>query len=682
MLTNLNQLPLLAVAALFVFTTFILTIVATAGSTSNYSPINNVYLGEADISRINVTKVIPETASLLSVVVGLFNSTSSNSSESANSAEIFDALRSVSHTSALKPMLELFAESNNVSETVSALGLVAPVLASASASSGSSQLLTLVGQLIQDSKSPSETVEGMGQVLQSSNSTDSTSQRAVFALLSDSNNATASVDSLVVLQNQSSAERAQLTPVLTLFQQSSNATATLGALSTLMTANVSNEMSASLLNALRAGSSNPQAALNQVLNSVPDSVRPAVLAVGTLLNNTRDSTQTLTTLEGLLQANVTTSPNARRSFGALTTLVSNSNNQTLVLTSVATLANSTSSASTAQLLGLQDILDSSTNSTKALSVLQQLQSSNSTSSSQSLTPIFGLIGDSKNSTATIESIMGLTQAFQANSTAFQPLLKILSQTELGSTEITQDTLNNVMPIVLDNLGVDSRYRLAIFTLCSGLSNGNIQQCSSPHAVQSFVLRDILYDQLENSDFQPYMQALDVQKNDMYLEGKLQNKQDSYVPALRAVLAFNLLTIILAFLLLVLIVCIMLSSSMTDKLRFWLVLSARVLAFLVTLFVLLSAAIVAAFVSIIKRDTKADDYNVTFATGSAYAGLIWTSFVLALITFVALFFVRSNRRAGALTSEEVGSADATVSSSEKRNGTVAHHSDEDAVAQVA
>ncbi|SCU97447.1 LAFA_0G11474g1_1 [Lachancea sp. 'fantastica'] len=679
MLTGSKQLPVLAIAALFVFTAFILAIVATAGSSSNYSPINNVYLGEADISHINVTKVIPETAPLLSVVIGLFNSPSMASSNGGNYSEIFDALRSVSHTAALRPLLGLLDSSKNVSSTVSNIAHAAPLLASNNASQGSSQLLSAVSQLVQDSSNSSETVQGLGLLIQSSNETNPTTQRAVFGLLSDSRNATASVDSLVTLQNQSSSDRAKIAPVLSLFQQSSNETATLGALNTLMTANVSNDMSASLLAALRAGSSNPQAALNQVLNSVPDSARPAVLAVGTLLNNTRDSSSTLTTLEGLLQQNVTTSSSAHSSFNALTTLVSNSHNQSLVLNSVAVLANSSSNSSTAQLIGLQDILDSSKNSSKALSVLQQIQSSNSTSGSQNAAPIFSLFSNSKNSTETIESVMGLMQAFQANSTAFEPLLKVLSGTQLGDTAITKDTLTRVMPVVLDNLGVDSTYRLAIFTLCSGLSNGKVQQCTKSHAVQSFYLRDILYDQLENSDFKPYVQALNLQKSDLYLNGKLQSKEPSYTPALRAVLAFNLLTIILSFFLLVLIVCLFILG---DKSKFWVLVGAKTLAFLAFLFALISAAIVAALVSIIKHDTYDDNYNVTFATGSAYAGLIWTAFALTFITFILLFLVKAPRRNGSPASEDMLSAPATTSSDEKRNGTIPQQSHDEVIAQVA
>ncbi|SCV04657.1 LANO_0G11540g1_1 [Lachancea nothofagi CBS 11611] len=670
MLAVSRKLPLF-VGVVLVFTTFILTIVATAGSTSNYSPINHVYMGEADISRINVTKVIPETGPVLSVLAGLVNSPSQNQSSGDSVASVFDALKLVANTPALKPLLQLLANSNNVSQTVAALAVVAPMMSQTSnSSSSSSQEFALIGQLVQNSQNASATLEGMALLLQSSNSSDPTIQRAVFGLLNDSQNATASVDSLATLQNQSAADKAQLMPVFSLFQQSSNATATMGALGTLMSANISADMSASLLHALQTGGSNAQATLTQVASSVPDSVRPAILAVGTLLNNTRDSNQTLSTLEGLLQRNVTSSPSAHQSFNALTSLMRYSSNQTLVLTSVATLANSTNAANAAQLTGLQEILDSSTNSSSTLNVLQTVQSSNSSSSSQDLSPVFSLLGDSKNSTATLQSVMQLMQAVQSNSTAFQPLLQILSQTQLGDTEITQTTLDTMMPMVMDNLNVNSHYRLAIFTLCRGLSDGKIQQCSSSHAVQSFVLRDILYDELEKSDFKPYMQALDVQKNDMYLEGKLQEKEKSYVPAVRAVLAFNLLTIILSFFLIILMLCVALMKDTNSKSKFCMLTGAKVLAFLVFIFALLSGAIVAAFVNIIKRDTKADDYNVMFTTGSAYAGLIWTGFALAFITFVLLFFVKVNRKKDSSHLDEDASAGATTESDEKRNAAIA------------
>lgn len=621
-------------------------------------------MGEADISRINVTKVIPETGPVLEVLAGL----ASSPNASANSSDaIFDALKRVSYTPALKPLLTLLGDSRNVSNTVGALAGVAPMIAhtDSSSSSASSAQLQQLTQLLQSSDNVTGTITGLLALIQTAQSANATQQRQVFALLSDSRNATASVDALVVLDSQNATQKAQLAPVLTLFQQSSNSSATLSALSTLMAANLSASSAAPILTAVQNSDESISDTLTALAAAAPsDAARAPILALGLLFNNTRNATQTLTTLSSLLQNNVTSSPSARSSFTALTSLFTNASNQTLALTSVASFASSASNATTAQLSGLQSILDSTTNTTGTLTVLQQVSSSNATMPSASqLVPVIALFDNSKNSTVAVQSVLGLTQAISANSTAFTPLLQILSTTKLGDTSITRSTLNSLMPMVMDNLNVNSHYRLAIFTLCRGLSNGKIRQCNSPHAVQSFVLRDILYDELESSDFKPYMQALDVQKSDMYLEGKLQHKEKSYVPAVRAVLAFNLLTIILSFFLLIAVLMLILKKNAASKTQRVVLLCAKGLAFFVFLFSLLSAAIVAAFVGIIKRDTYTDDYNVKFTTGSAYAGLMWTAFVLGLFAFLVLFFVKFNTKKDDLAMADLHPAAATSSSDE-------------------
>lgn len=650
----LKRVPL-AVGVLFTLTAFILTIVATAGSNSNHKPINNVYLGEADISRINVTKVIPETGPVLGVLAGLMNGAASGSASGNASAQeaqieaaantVIEALKRVAQSpAALQPLMTLLGDSSNVSQTVGALAQVAKSNVSLASSSGSSQQIAMVTQLLQTSSNASETLQGLAGMLQTANATSAAQQRAVLGVLGDSSNATASVDALVQLDNQTAASRAQLSPVLAIFQYSSNTTGTLSALGSIMSANISSSTAETLLSALKDSGSSMQQTLSMLAGATSDdSQRASILALELLFNSSSDSQQTLSTLTSLIQSNVTTSPTARNSFAALSSLFSHSSNKTLVLSSVSLLANSSSTASSAQLTALQELLESSTNTNTTLSVLQQVaassDSSSAAASAQSLTPIASLLAGAKNSTLTLQSALQLTQAMAANSTLFQPLLSILSTAKMGSTDITRDTLDTMMPVIMDNLNVNSHYRLAIFTLCRGLSDGKMRKCNSPHAVQNFVLRDILYDELENSDFKPYMQALNVQKSDMYLEGSLQKKQDSYVPAVRAVLAFNLLAIILSFFLMLAMLAVFFMKSGAGKREKLTLLTSRVLAFLVTLFTLLSGAITAAFVGIIKRDTKKDDYNVSFATGSAFQGLIWTAFVLALITFVLLFFVR-------------------------------------------
>lgn len=648
----------LAVCTLFLFTAFILTIVATAGSSSNYSPINKVYLGEADLSHINVTKVVPATAPILTVLAQIMGA------PNASYPKIFNALKSASQTAALKPLLGLLADSSNVTSTVGALTVLAPL-----AAQGNSAQLQEVGELIENSNNVSATLGGLGMLLETANSTDASSEALVFELLEDSNNATETVQSLYTLNNMSLAEKAQLAPVFAIFNDSSNATATLYALGTLMTTNISSSMASSLMSLLE-NSASPASALEQLAGSLPASMNASVTALETLLSSSNNVNGTITVLGELLEQNVTTSPSAQAAFGALTVMLMEANNKTLVIDSVATLATSSGSSTTAQLGGLESLLSASENTTETLSILEEVQSSNSSSTgSTAITALYSLIGNSTNSTGTLMSLLELTSAVQANSTAFIPLLQVLGTASYNSSAVSPEALYEITPIIMDNLNVHSLYRLSIFTLCRGLSNGSSWSCNSPHAVQSFYMRDILYDELDNSDFRPYMQALNIGKDDLYLEGKLQSKEKDYVPAVRAVLAFNLLAIILSFFTVVLALYFMFKHTADGKPNFCAMWTARTFAFLTALFLLLSGAIVAAFVRIIKTDTKDDDYNVTFAMGSAFSGLVWAAFALAFISFILLLMVRCRNRKGEVVGEK---NDIGPSSSDEAEGSEKDH----------
>ncbi|SCU77584.1 LAMI_0A01640g1_1 [Lachancea mirantina] len=633
----------LLVCVIFVFTGFILTIVATAGSTSNYSPINNVYLGEADISRINVTKVIPETAPILDVLAAAMQ-TSNGSND-----YLFSALRTIAGTAALGPLLSLLGNSNNLTTTVESLAAIAPLIVQSNASSSSSQALGQVNSLMANSNNVSATLGGLQTILAGSSSSvqDANSTQAVFEILSDSHNATASANALAGMNNLSASDKQQLAPVFVIFQESSNATATLQSLGTLITANISAETGAQLISALQTGGSDLQATISRLSSSVPSSMNTSIMALGSLLTSSRNANTTLQMLGSLLQQNVSSSAPALAAFQDLSVLLRESDNATATLTSVAVLSNSTSQDTAQQLSALQEILNSSKNSTETVEILQseaQVQAQgNSNSSSEANEMAVGnltnLLHYSTNETETFISLMQLSQYVQANSTAFTPLLGVLSQVNAPIMPVNRDVLENIMPEILNNLRVDSRYRLSIFTLCRGLSTGKIQSCSSPHAVQSFVMRDILYDELETSDFKPYMDALNVQKQDLYLEGKLQKKEHSYVPAVRSALAFNLLVIILSFFCLITLIVSFVTTASKPKTQKLSLLASKILLSLVAIFALLSGAIITAMINIIKSDTKTDDYNVRFYSGSAYLGLIWTTFTLSFIALVILLLIR-------------------------------------------
>lgn len=501
-------------------------------------------MGEADISRINVTKVIPETGPVLAVLAAALTA------PNASYEEIFSAMKAISETSALEPLLTLLGDAESTDETLQALTVLSPLAMEGNSSSTAE--LRAIQDLLQNSNNSTATIESLGALILNGSSSNSSSSKTVFSLLEDSRNASATVDSLVVLDSLSLSEKSQLSPVFTLFSESKNRTATLRSLSTLMSANVSSSLASTLFSAL-ASSDNLQSSLSSLASSLPDSQAPLIAAVGTLLQSSENATQTLTVLSGMVRNNVTQSSSAKKSFAALTTLMQNSNNQTLVLTSVQTLALSSDPNSTTQLTALDELLGSSKNATETLAILAELESSAASGSNAEAIPyLFQLISASTNATETFSSLLELTAFAQANPSTFAPIVKILGSATSSNNTVSEEELLNLMPEVLQYLNIATDYRLGIFTICRTDVHGKVLSCSKSHAVQPFDMRNILYTELENSDFRPYMQALGINKQDLYLEGKLQDRESEYVPAVRAVLSFNLLTIILSFVLLVLL----------------------------------------------------------------------------------------------------------------------------------
>lgn len=643
-MTISNKLFLL-VCAFFTFCTFILTIIATAGSTSNYKPINNIYMGEADISRINVTKVIPETGPVLAVLAAALTA------PNASYEEIFSAMKAISETSALEPLLTLLGDAESTDETLQALTVLSPLAMEGNSSSTAE--LRAIQDLLQNSNNSTATIESLGALVLNGSSSNSSSSKTVFSLLEDSKNASATVDSLVVLDSLSLSEKSQLSPVFTLFSESKNRTATLQSLSTLMSANVSSSLASTLFSAL-ASSDNLQSSLSSLASSLPDSQAPLIAAVGTLLQSSENATQTLTVLSGMVRNNVTQSSSAKKSFAALTTLMQNSNNQTLVLTSVQTLALSSDPNSTTQLTALDELLGSSKNATETLAILAELESSAASGSNAEAIPyLFQLIGASTNATETFSSLLELTAFAQANPSTFAPIVKILSSATSSNNTVSEEELLNLMPEVLQYLNIATDYRLGIFTICRTDVHGKVLSCSKSHAVQPFDMRNILYTELENSDFRPYMQALGINKQDLYLEGKLQDRESEYVPAVRAVLSFNLLTTILSFVLLVLLLAAIFTNGKPGTFDGRLLLISRILSILVFLFAILGAAIVAALTHIIKSGSKDDDYGVIYKAGSPYNGLVWTAFVLSLLTMILLWVMRFRKNKDPSVAQEEG-----------------------------
>ncbi|CDO92133.1 unnamed protein product [Kluyveromyces dobzhanskii CBS 2104] len=654
---------ILALCALFTFTSFILVIVATAGSTSNYSPINKIYVGEIDISHIKVEKLLPQAGPVLAILAAAMKA------PNASYPQIFDALKVISNSAALRPLMNVLSYSNNSDQTLEALQVLAP--AALEGNSSSTAELTAVYNLLDDSTDTDDTIRGLSSLViisaEAAKQNASVAQliqkqqTQVMELLEGSDNVTATVTSLVSLDSMSTQEKQQLTPVFTLFNDSTSLNSTLSAVSTLMTANVTSEQVTQLFTAL-SESTDITETLQQLQQSSSGSQQRVIGALVTLLSASSNSTQDLMIVQNLYQNNITSSASAKEAFADLTTMIAASDDPSDVLTTVAGLANTSSTTATASLTALEQVITAANNDTLVMATIAGLQTSlsNSTAEKQEqMTALFSLLQSSTNPTGSFEALNELTAIAQSSPTVFTPILGLLQAAGASQEEVTEEVIDSIMPDILQYLGIAERFRLGIFSYCRVDSNSSVLSCSRTHAVQGLDMKEMLYTELENSDFRPYLQALNISKEDIVLVGKLPDREHEYKPAIRAVLALNLLTIICSFILLIAIV-LLIVNMLTGRITRWF---PRVLAMAIALFSFLGAIIAVVVNQIIKSGTAADGYNVVHRGDTTYYGLVWTAFALAFITMILLWLVKNRKREDAAATEaaagEVAATDAVT-----------------------
>ncbi|CCD27158.1 Ina1p NDAI_0J02660 [Naumovozyma dairenensis CBS 421] len=658
----LNKKIILLSSCLFSLTTFLLVIIATAGSSSDYKPLTNIYIGEADISKINVTKVAPQFGPVLAILG------SALAAPNVTVTDIFDPLKALSTTPALKPLLTLLSAAENTTETVSSILNLAPL----ALSSSNSTTLEIEGiiELLSNSKNVSQTLDGFNSLMGSMSANTSLTELAataslettVFQLLADSANATSSVESLITLNNMTVAEKAQLVPAFSLFSASNNITATFSALVALMNATIPSSLADTLFNSLQTAiNSDNDNALATTFTSlgslVPTSMSSSLEAEELLFNVSNSANTTLSTLEEMIADNITTSQSAKTALTSLSTIVNNASNKTLVLSSVEELSSSSSdaSSSTAQLVVLDELLSSSYNDTKTVSTLTDLSGLliQDISSLQYVPDLLNLMKSSSNATSTLSSLLDITSWAKNNTATFLPLMTVLTDAN-SSGEVSQEYLEEITPSILGYLNVPVKFRLSIFTLCHVNLAGELTSCTKSHTVQNLDFRQIIYDSLLISDFKPYMDALNIGKWDLHLDGSLQNKQHEYVPAIKATLAMNLIAIISLFFTMGFLL-FMAFSKRAISMKLWYCL---ILTFMWdSLFVGLGSTIVSAMIGIIKRGTKKDKYDVIFTTGSAYCGLTWAGFCIIFLTLqIIIYATWMVRKENGTVVQNVGSGD--------------------------
>ncbi|CCK70199.1 Fat3p KNAG_0D04540 [Huiozyma naganishii CBS 8797] len=624
----------LCLSLLFVFTAFILTIVATAGSTANYSPINNVYLGKADISHINVSKVIPQMSPILTILGTAL--TAPNSSLD----QIFGALRNVADTPALTPLMVLLSNANNTNDTIIALTDLAPLALEGNPEDATKEAGLHLQDVMRQSNNGNDTLIGLdGLVMANLNhlndSQVANSSETTLSLLMDSSDPLETTRALRVLNNMTLSQKTSMLPVFNLFQYSDNTTALTESLHTIMnsSADIPPSMATTLLTTLQSslssGSSNIDSVFNSLSNVVTSQQRPALQAIESMLKTSNNVNGTLTTLGNMIRANITQNPAAKIALPALITVVDNAGNTTQALAAVQSLALVRDTAlADEQLASLGTMLNVSTNQKQTVQSLVSLEEGLTPNSTtiQYIPSLFKLIEASGNPAKTFPALVTLTSWAQQNPDTFKPIVSIL-QSANSVTPVTPEQMRTMTPQLLQYLEIPIYYRLSIFTLCKANINDDIIECSESHAVQNMDFRQIVYDSLVASQFYPYMRALDIGPQDLYLEGKLLSREHEYVPSIKAVLAMNILSIVTNFAVCCFIVYILISGWK----HMWAWYTVIILNMWGSLFGGLSGTIISVVLEVIKSGTHDDNYGVVFTSGDAYLGLIWTAFALSFIT---------------------------------------------------
>lgn len=633
----LNRRFLLSISILFTFTAFILVCIATAGSTKDYKPITNIYMGDASIKHVNVSKIIPELEPVLDVLGRALLA------DGANSTEIFQSLRELSYTSALAPFVNLLVNMKNITQSLSAVTALMPLALTASVGNTSIEL-NGINSLLTESKNSNDTRDSlktlMGEVLNNTTPQMVSLEKTSFVLLDDSKNPANTTQSLIDLSSLQLTDMVPLAPAFQLLAAADNVTGTFLGLETLMGASIPNSLATTMFTIIQQSLSDNTTAedIKSIFNklssmtSSSETLQKSSAALEDLLIYAKNPNNTLNYLSDIVDANLTTSATAKSVMNTISKLYDNSKNQTLLLSELTTLTSAVGDKDVvAELKTLESVLSASTNQSSAVSNLETLQNivMNDTSNNKYIPYLFDLLDASKDPAVTFASLIEITKFVQTNMAQFTPVLSLVGAA-LRTPSPTSKQIYDLTPSILEFLQIPTTFRLSIFSLCHIAENGTILDCSKPHAVQNLDFRAIIYSALINSEFKPYIETLDLSADDLYLEGKLLKKEHMYVPAVKAVLAFNILFIVSSFAIMLFFIFMAIKDN-AFSLSHWGWFGLLTCSLACSLFSGLAATIVSTMITIIKSGTAHDKFNVDYTTGPAYCGLTWCAFSITFIT---------------------------------------------------
>ncbi|CCH61874.1 hypothetical protein TBLA_0F03370 [Henningerozyma blattae CBS 6284] len=627
---------ILAVCMLFSLCVVIFMSIALAGSSADYKPITNVYVGKAKISEMNITKVIPALDPILGSLSGAFNA------PNATVASVFDVVEKFVNTTAFKPLLTLLATSSNGTASVGALVSLAPMLMAGTSKDATVMELNGLTSLFNTSTNVNQTISGMNDMISTVNLSDTSlleQSAMVMKMLADSSNPKETTESLIGLNSLTFPQKASMLPVFRLFQNSNDTSTTLKSLSTFMNTTVPTSMANNLFEQLQTETDATK--LAQTIGNfgtLAPTMKPVLEALENIIKTSLNATLSLETMQQMLAANLTTADYAKTSFSSLSKLIQDSSNASSTLQSVQVLAaNTDSTTSTKQLKSLDTILGATNDSSSTVSAFNQILTalSENPSSLDYVPYLFQVLENSTDPAKTMNALNLFATWAMSNLLQLAPALPLL-QNVVKYPQMTTDQLAKLYPEMFAYFNVPSAFSLSVFTLCEYDYQDNIDKCSKPHAVQNMNFTDIIWTALLESKFAPYLTALDItNQKQLHLDGKMLHRQHQYVPAIKAFLALSILSIIFSFFFIPLLAYIFHKNPPLSN-KFWFFVVAY--AILTAIFTGIATVLTTCIINIIKSGTKDDNYGVVFTYSSAFMGLTWTSFCLPIIVCPLLFWV--------------------------------------------
>ncbi|GMM57091.1 Pun1 protein [Maudiozyma humilis] len=210
---------------------------------------------------------------------------------------------------------------------------------------------------------------------------------------------------------------------------------------------------------------------------------------------------------------------------------------------------------------------------------------------------------------------------------------------VAEINLTKMDLTKVIPDISASAEISSilpsYFNIGLWSYCIADANKKVTSCTSPHGIQQFNLKSLLYDNIQDNEV---LQTIDSVAS-IILPDKLQDDMHYYNDLARCMFITILIGICLSF---VSLVFSFARSIIHARVITWF---AGFFAFLAFLSLLISVGTSMSTYIYIRHILKDNygDYGISLSLGENYLGILWGGVVAAFINFFCWCFVRSAPR---------------------------------------